>query len=109
MKGILFVQAATGINSESMNTKGFTFQLAGTKPIQFDMAGESARLSILDIKGRNVFSMNMGENGFRNFSWDGMLSNGRKLSGGTYFVQVTAFDATQRPVGKVSKTVVELR
>jgi len=108
MKGILFVQAATAIATASTGSNGFTFQIAGAKPIAFDIAGETASLAVLDIKGRKLFSMNMGRNGFRNYAWDGMLANGNNLSAGTYFVQLTLYDAAQKPVGKVSRTLVEL-
>ncbi len=107
MKGQLIVQSATATLPQKQNLTAYTFQVAGATPLVFQLPGETARISIVDIQGRTVWST-VTQNGSRNVSWDGKLADGSQLVAGAYFVQSTALDASHNPVGKISSAMVQI-
>jgi flagellar hook assembly protein FlgD len=108
MKGQLIVAQATPINPISKSSSSFTFQFAGSKPILFNMPGSAARISIVDIQGRTVWST-VQKSGVQNLTWNRKSSDGSDVAAGNYFVQLTALDASQKPVGQITSTAIQVR
>jgi len=107
MKGQLVVQSVTATNPVAKNLSTFTFQIAGFEPIAFNMPLASARITIVDVQGRTVWSMAV-RNGVQNLSWNGKLSDGNYVAAGAYFVQLTALDAAQKPIATMTQTLVQM-
>ena len=109
MKGQIIVQTPNGVKPSLKELTGFTFQIEGLNPISMVMIGQTAKLSIMDIKGRSVWSILVNKNDFENLSWDRKSAAGEKVSAGAYFVQLTSLDAQQKPLSNLSRTLVQLR
>jgi plastocyanin len=98
MKGKLIVAQSTAINPVSNKSSNpFTFQIAGSAPILLSMPGASARISIVNLQGKTVWSRTVQKNAVQKLTWDRKLSNGNSVAAGNYFVRVLE-KSRQKPI-----------
>ncbi|MGV8998101.1 MAG: flagellar hook assembly protein FlgD [Parvibaculaceae bacterium] len=73
--------------------------------IDLDNDAANTTVQVLDKNGATVFSKKVaGTKGEQPFTWDGKDSTGKQLDDGSYFLQVTANDATGQAVKSYIKT-----
>ena len=109
MKGQIIVQAPNALKTGSKNFTSFKFQIAGINPISLKMQGETGKISVVDIKGRVIWSTLVKKNDVQNLHWDRKLADGGNIAEGAYFVQLTSLDAEEKLTGKPFQTLIQLR
>ncbi|WP_042696191.1 flagellar hook assembly protein FlgD [Azospirillum sp. B506] len=109
------VASALGTSSGSVNYYGKTVEAEGsTTPLQdgeatweydLDSAASSVKLTITDSSGNTVYSdvSSSTAAGTHEVTWDGVGTNGKSYSSGTYTLSVTALDSSGKAIDTTTR------
>ena len=109
------VKSSLGTGSSAVNYYGKTVEAEGsTTPLQdgeatweydLDSAASSVKLTITDSSGNTVYSdvSSSTAAGTHEVTWDGVGTNGKSYSSGTYTLSVTALDANGKAIDTTTR------
>ncbi len=102
MKGQVIVQGGTLV-SAVVHLSPLMLRIPGASPIAFTAPDRTVRLSILDVTGEILWSMDLSADDRRDVVWNGKNSSGGDVSTGIYSARLMVLDDRNQPTSQTVK------